>query len=241
LPKRQILKGDGPVPGALQADGSVEPGSIDAWAVRRDRLGGLIHDILVRRDQCSEPFSLSYRQQGAAMKQRWALVMIGAWLMGSICTSVVATENFYTVDHLLASPSNAMFTAMVQKLGQPAARELLRYLSSELNRLYFQMWNVAQIGIGVLVFWLLAGFREHGPARAGVVAMLAIVVLMLAYLTPAIVSLGRALDFVPRDPSPPGMSRFWVLHAAYTSLEMIKLLVGAVVAFWIARSSTRSA
>ena len=38
-----------------------------------------------------------------------------------------------------------------------------------------------------------------------------------------------------RDPSPPGMSRFWVLHAAYTSLEMIKLLVGVVVAFWIAR------
>ena len=69
--------------------------------------------------------------------------------------------------------------------------------------------------------------------------MLAIVVLMLAYLTPQIVSLGRALDFVPRDPPPPGMSRFWVLHAAYTSLEMIKLLVGAVVAFWIVRSASR--
>ena len=69
--------------------------------------------------------------------------------------------------------------------------------------------------------------------------MLAIVVLMLVYLTPAIVSLGRELDFVPRDPAPPGMSRFWVLHAAYTSLEMIKLLVGILVAFWIARSSSR--
>ena len=68
--------------------------------------------------------------------------------------------------------------------------------------------------------------------------MLAIVLLMLVYLTPAIVSLGRELDFVPREPAPPGMSRFWVLHAAYTSLEMIKLLVGAVVAFWIVRSST---
>ena len=70
--------------------------------------------------------------------------------------------------------------------------------------------------------------------------MLAIVVLMLVYLTPAIVSLGRELDFVPRDPAPPGMSRFWVLHAAYTSLEMLKLLVGAVVAFWIVRSASRS-
>jgi hypothetical protein len=66
--------------------------------------------------------------------------------------------------------------------------------------------------------------------------MLASVVLMLAYLTPAIVSLGRELDFVPRDPEPPGMRRFWLLHAAYTSLEMLKLAAGFVVVFWIARS-----
>jgi hypothetical protein len=65
--------------------------------------------------------------------------------------------------------------------------------------------------------------------------MLAIVVLMLVYLTPAIVSLGRELDFVPREPAPPGMSRFWVLHAAYTSLEMLKLAVGLIVAGLIAR------
>jgi len=173
------------------------------------------------------------------MKQRWALVVIGVWLMGSICMSVVATENFYTVDRLLAAPANGPFTAMVEKLGQPAARELLRYLSSELNRLYFQMWNVAQIGLGVLALWLVAGSTEQGPARKAIIAMLAIVVLMLVYLTPQIVSLGRALDFVPRDPPPPGMSRFWVLHAAYTSLEMIKLLAGAVVAFWIVRSASR--
>jgi hypothetical protein len=68
--------------------------------------------------------------------------------------------------------------------------------------------------------------------------MLAIVVLMLAYLTPAIVSLGRSLDFVPRDPPPPGMQRFWMLHAAYTSLEMIKLLVGIVVTVSITRTAS---
>jgi hypothetical protein len=58
---------------------------------------------------------------------------------------------------------------------------------------------------------------------------------MLVYLTPAIVSLGRELDFVPREPAPPGMSRFWVLHAAYTSLEMLKLALGLLVAGLIAR------
>ena len=182
------------------------------------------------------------------MKQRWALVLLGAWVMGSICMSVVATQNFYTVDRLLAAP-HAALSASVQKLGQPAARDLLRYLSSELNRLYFQMWNVAQLVLGVVALWLVAGSTRQdpayvtgpgragpfGPAAKGVIAMLAIVVLMLVDLTPAIVNLGRELDFVPRDPPPPGMSRFWVLHAAYTSLEMLKLVAGLGVAWVIAR------
>jgi hypothetical protein len=166
------------------------------------------------------------------MKARWALVVLGAWTMGSICMSLVATQNFYTVDRLLASPQNAGFAAMVQQLGQPAARELLRFLSSELNRLYFQMWNVAQVVLGLTALWL-AG--RASAARKIIVGMLAVVVLMLVYLTPAIVSLGRELDFVPREPAPPGMSRFWVLHAAYTSLEMLKLAAGLLAAWLIAR------
>jgi hypothetical protein len=115
------------------------------------------------------------------------------------------------------------------------------------------MWNMAQLVLGGLAMWLVSSSVTRVPRDAapgprtdssglavkGIVAMMATVVLMLVYLTPAIVSLGRELDFVPRDPAPPGMSRFWVLHAAYTSLEMIKLVVGILVAFWIARSSSR--
>jgi hypothetical protein len=179
------------------------------------------------------------------MKHRWVLVAMGAWTAGTICMSVVATENFYTIDRLLAGSANEVFAREVQQLGQPQARDLLRYLSSELNRLYFQMWNLAQLAIGAVVLWLLA--RSRAPDRAGarratrgVLAMLAIVVLMLVWLTPAIVSLGRSLDFVPRDPAPPGMQRFWVLHAAYTSLEMIKLVVGMVVTWWIGSEALES-
>jgi hypothetical protein len=171
------------------------------------------------------------------VRQRWALVLVGAWIAGSICTSVVATQNFYTIDRLLAASANASFAQAVQRLGQPQARDLLRYLSSELNRLYFQLWNVAQIAIGALTVWLIAsGPRDERTSRAlrTVIGMLAIVVVMLAYLTPQIVAIGRSLDFVPRDPAPPAMRTFWILHGAYTSLEMIKLAAGLVVAFWMA-------
>jgi hypothetical protein len=180
------------------------------------------------------------------MKQRWALVVMGAWLMGTVWTSIVATENFYTIDRLLGSSPNSSFTIAVEQLGQPQARGLLRYLSSELNRLYFQMWNVAQLVLGVLALWLVVGSRQQAPGFArravrGVIAMLAIVVAMLVWLTPSIVTLGRGLDFVPRDPAPPGLQRFWVLHATYTSLEMLKLIVGAAVTWWIVSSSPAGA
>src|SRR5215510_12447131 len=115
-----------------------------------------------------------------ATRKQWALVALGAWIAGSICTSVVATENFYTIDRLLTARANPAFASAVDRLGSPTGRDLLRYLSSELNRLYFQMWNVAQLVLGATALWLVAG-----RARRGVMAMLAIVVLMLAYLTPA--------------------------------------------------------
>ena len=175
------------------------------------------------------------------MRQRWALVIVGAWIAGSICTAVVATQNFYTIDRLLAASPNAAFAKSVDALGQPQARSLLRYLSSELNRLYFRMWNVAQIGLGAMALWLIAtsGLRDRRTFRAlwTVAAMLAIAAVMLAYLTPQIVSLGRSLDFVPRDPEPAGMRRFWILHAAYTSLEMLKLAAGFLVAVWLANAA----
>ena len=158
------------------------------------------------------------------MKHRWALVVMGMWLMGSVCTAFIASQNFYAIDRLLASRPNPAFASAVDRLGSPLGRELLRYLSSELNRLYFQIWNVVQLVLGGLALWLVTA---RAPRRS-IGAMVIMVVVTLVYLTPAIVSLGRSLDFVPRDPAPPDVRRFWILHAAYTSLEVIKLVVGVV-------------
>jgi hypothetical protein len=104
---------------------------------------------------------------------RWAMLAMGAWLAGSVLVSVVATQNFRTVDRLLDGSKSAAFNSAVGRIGQPAARDALRYLSSELNRLYFGLWSVAQVVLGVLVFWLISG----GPAsraRIVIAGMLAI-------------------------------------------------------------------
>ena len=43
----------------------------------------------------------------------WTVFCMGAWLMGTVCTAVVATQNFYTIDRLLAAEPNPAFTAVV--------------------------------------------------------------------------------------------------------------------------------
>jgi len=163
----------------------------------------------------------------------WAVFCMGAWLMGTVFTAIVATQNFYTIDRLLAAQPNTAFTAAVDKLGHQEARELLRYLSSELNRLYFQYWNIAQLAIGILALWLTGKLPGPSKAKWGIVAMLGIVLFLTVSITPQILSVGRSLDFVPRDPPPAALHTFGLLHAAYTVLDGIELIVGILVTVWL--------
>ena len=91
------------------------------------------------------------------MKTHAAVFFLGVWVMGTVCVSVVAMQDFYTVDRLLNSSSNETFSGMVEDFGRENSRNFSRYLASELNRLFFQLWNLAQFGIGGAVLWLVWG------------------------------------------------------------------------------------
>ena len=169
------------------------------------------------------------------MKLHAAAFCLGIWVMGTVCISVAATQNFYTIDRLLAAGGHPSFAEGVDRLGAPAARDLLRYLSSELNRLFFRYWNLVQIPLGGVTLWLVLGPPADRRLRWLVGAMLAIAVVLTVVVTPPIVSVGRSLDFVPRDPPPPSLTTFGILHAAYTSLEILKAGMGVYAAWWICR------
>lgn len=160
------------------------------------------------------------------MKPRAAAFCLGLWVMGTVCISVAAAQNFYTIDRLLADGGHPAFADGVDRLGTPAARDLLRYLSSELNRLFFQYWNLAQLPLGAVTLWLVLGPSTDRRVRWPAGAMLAIALVLTTVVTPPIVALGRGLDFVPRTPPPPDLATFGMLHAAYTGLEMLKAGLG---------------
>jgi hypothetical protein len=167
--------------------------------------------------------------------RQWAAFGMAAWLIGTVFVAVVATQNFYTIDRLLQAQPNPTFAAEINQLGAGQTRELLRYLSSELNRLYFQYWNLAQLVIGVFVLWMVVRLPGSRAAKWYVVSMLGTVLLMTILITPWMLNIGRALDFVPRDPPPEGLRTFGLLHAAYSVLTGIEMILGILVVVWLMR------
>jgi len=155
------------------------------------------------------------------------------WLSGSVFISVIATQNFYTIDRLIDKSPNDVFRVVVETMENPQARDLLRYLSSELNRLYFQYWNLAQLPVGIIALRLVSSIPKSRLATWGIVAMLCVVLFLMVFITPPILSIGRGLDFVPRIPPPPELRTFGLLHAAYSALTVVNVVLGVLVTLWL--------
>jgi len=165
-----------------------------------------------------------------------AIFCVAVWLTGTFAVAVVATENFFTIDRLLDAKPNPAFAADVAKLGHDATRELLRYLSSELNRVYFQYWNVVQLAVGIVALWFVIKLPAANRPKWGILGMLAIALFLTALIAPLIVSIGRSIDFVPRDPPPAGLRTFGLLHATYTVFDGIQLILGIFVTVWLVKA-----
>jgi hypothetical protein len=166
-------------------------------------------------------------------RANWAMFCMAVWLSGSVFITVVATQNFFTIDRLLAESSNLVFNDLVTTMKSPTARELLRYLSSELNRLYFQYWNIVQLPVGIVALRLVGGIPGSKHATWGIAAMIFVVLFLMVFITPPLLRIGRDLDFMPRDPLPPQMRTFGLLHATYSAFTIVNVVLGVLVTLWI--------
>ncbi len=155
-----------------------------------------------------------------------AIVLLSVWLAATLFMWYAATQSFRTVDRVLRKP-NPEFTQAAQPLAEGAPRVLLRYMASEINRTYFWGYGAAQIVLGILLALLLWRQTPRDTIGLGVVCtMLGLALVLTLVITPLIVSIGRSIDFVPRNPPPPVMPRFWTLHGSFTGLDGVKFLAG---------------
>jgi len=154
------------------------------------------------------------------------VALLSAWLTFTLVMWFAATQSFSTVDRVLRTP-NPQFTAATKGMAEAQARVVLRHLASEINRTFFWGYGLAQIVVGGLLLWLHWRETPRDSLGFGVVCGMFVLALILTLvLTPLIVSLGRSIDFVPRNPPPPVMPRFWALHGAFTGLDGVKFLAG---------------
>jgi cell division protein FtsW (lipid II flippase) len=168
--------------------------------------------------------------------RRFAAFLLGAWLAGCLFMDMVATQNFRSVDRLLAAPSPQLAERVQAMGGHDAARMLLRHQVAEQNRWYFETWEQAQIVLGVALFLvLLFGAVADRWMLFFTLLMLSLVLIAHFALTPEITRLGRAFDFVPPGASSPDRARFWLLHGSYSAIELIKLGAGIVLAVLLVR------
>ena len=164
--------------------------------------------------------------------RRLACLLLGMWLAGSGYLGVVAAQNFLTIDRLLKEPRSSRATVEVEKLGGPEqARLFLRHYVGEQNRFYFQAWEITQMILGGALFLLLLfGTREGKLALLLVLAMLLLVFFLHFGVTPGLVGLGRELDFTPPIPDSPLRAAFRARHVMYSTLEVVKVVIGVGLA-----------
>ena len=158
--------------------------------------------------------------------QALAIAILSFWIGLTLAMWFVATRSFRTVDRVLSQPGPE-FTKTMQPLGSDQTRVVLRHLASEINRTLFGAYGWAQAILGVLlvlVLWRQTPRDTIGFAAAWV--MLGLAVILTFIIQPWIVSIGRSIDFVPRQPAPSVMPRFWMLHGAFTGLDGVKCLAG---------------
>jgi hypothetical protein len=159
---------------------------------------------------------------------RFAAFLSGCLILGSLFMIFVATQNFQTVDRVLASPPPEA-AQMFQTLGPGNSRLLLRYLAGEDNRLFFVAWELAEIVLGIALTAILL-FAIRSRLLAGLAGGMVIIAAFQHFrVTPEMISLGRLVDFGAGAGSP-AYNQFWRLHGLYGVLEVVKLILLAVVA-----------
>ena len=162
--------------------------------------------------------------------RRLACFLLGAWIACSLFMTAVATTNFRMVDQLLDLPTVPAAAKQFQAMGHTAARHMMRHQASEINRYFFEAWGLAQMALGFCVLGVIVfGVRARSSQLKAMLALAGLAVVLVIVnqfvITPTIVGVGRVLDFAEPDQFAPERGRFWNYHRAYSTIEVVKLLV----------------
>ncbi|NRA95419.1 MAG: hypothetical protein HRU14_04345 [Planctomycetes bacterium] len=159
---------------------------------------------------------------------RLLLWLLGGWLFLAAVTGYLAGTNFAILKFEKLDEAEYFYGNIPQEKQELA----LRYAASELNRVYFAQFYALQMGIAIaaLLLYMASGRTGKKPLAAlGAAAVISAV--LLFWLTPEIIDMGRKIDKVAREPITEDREAFNVLHHLAVGLDVSKmaLILGAAV------------
>jgi hypothetical protein len=152
------------------------------------------------------------------MSRILAVLCAGIWLGLLAASWMIASLSFRTAAALSGAESGRELQERLSGLSDEGRRQVIRHVTSEVNRAMFGRWIIVQLVLGIVVVALVVRAGGSWPLAA---AALAVVVMQVALHSP-ILEIGRAIDFVPRPLPPDVGARFGRLHAAYVLLDLAK-------------------
>lgn len=156
---------------------------------------------------------------------------------GSILIDFATFDNFGNIDDFLQMPGSVRTSVELNKIGRDDARLLLRRYVGEDNAALIFYWERIGAAIGVLIFFLLLFRDQPNWITMGGVLLMTAIVLGQHFLTPEIAATGRRMDDLPAND--PIRGTFGVLHGTYSTLEILKVLVGLLLAWKLIRRERR--
>jgi hypothetical protein len=161
------------------------------------------------------------------------LTLVGVWLGLLFASWALATATFRTAEVVAGASPGSPAGDRVALVPPDTRRPVFRHLASEINRWMFGRFGWAQLALAVVVVGL--AWRMGGSVRVLAVTALIAVAVQGAALGPAILELGRSIDFVARPLAPAVGRRFGLLHGGYVVLDLVKAAVLIALAVVAAR------
>jgi len=171
--------------------------------------------------------------------RRFASLVLGGWLAGSLLLLALTAQNARIVDRLIRTPVKEAVDYMV-KLQEADLRVLMNYHAEEANDWARQSWETVQLVLGVVV--LLSLFLSTGGKRYTVVLcvlMICSVVFQHWFLEPQSQRLMQATVFVKPDQMSVERDRLRSLETGYRTTEILKLSLGALLAWGLIKRGRR--
>lgn len=161
--------------------------------------------------------------------RRIAVFLLGFWLGCTVFMGWVATHNLGSVDPILKQ-SDRQLQREIKDIGYDRVKALLRFEAAELNRHYFYYWEWMQILLAIIALVVLLDATSGNKFTMLVmVGMLLVIVVQHFLVEPAVVELGRGLDFAPPDQMVDERRAFRTFHAYYSGIELIKIVLIGVI------------